>query len=367
MTPAAARARLGRTAILFLAGLAATSAPWSEAPAGEEPVEVDATTIPPGTIQRIAAPGPLDWEPLEASMFVCYPGRIWAVSVQETTPGTVRTDRGDQPLRETRVRIRLDDGNGGTDLGYVQHLDNRTVALLDPDDPRVEAGATLRRDPDDPWPNTCGVGIRDTGFPVDLDNDGRNELVLRYYATAGGPDAEGLLLVEEGKDGRPRIVPMSDFVGTVRLDDAVLTDIERSRTAHMTTLTADFRPLTGCRFIAQLGIRGEAACKDCCQMPVILHPDEQGIFHPIYDRPLQRPLLDRVRDDLQLVASGGPDEPLSSAEQAALARAAAFFYLTGSGRGTREQLMKALGARAERADSQLLLDRIENYFLLDAG
>ena len=42
---------------------------------------------------------------------------------------------------------------------------------------------------------------------------------------------------------------------------------------------------------------------------------------------------------------------------------ASFFYLTGQGERTREQLEKALGDRKDDIQAQVLLDQLERFFL----
>ncbi len=83
----------------------------------------------------------------------------------------------------------------------------------------------------------------------------------------------------------------------------------------------------------------------------------------MYVREVQGSLLPRVQADLNLVHSGESD-PMATGEQVALARAAAFFYLTGQGQETiRESLAKALGPRGDQAGVRLLLNRLAKYFL----
>jgi hypothetical protein len=83
----------------------------------------------------------------------------------------------------------------------------------------------------------------------------------------------------------------------------------------------------------------------------------------VYDYDTQRSLVDRLRDDLLEAKQGAPGEPPTSAQQAALAKAGAFYYFTGTGRSTRYELEKALGAQARQLRFQLLLSRMDAYFL----
>jgi hypothetical protein len=143
----------------------------------------------------------------------------------------------------------------------------------------------------------------------------------------------------------------------------VLQDLVFVEGSNKPLLQARYRPLEGCRFLAQLEIPGQAECDHCCEMPVFLREIVYGHFLPSYYRPLQQGLLERLRQDLATVSEGDPGEPLLSIEQAALARAASFFYLTGQGLKTREQLETALGSRKDDYRARLLLDRLEKFFL----
>jgi hypothetical protein len=148
----------------------------------------------------------------------------------------------------------------------------------------------------------------------------------------------------------------------VRFEEGIITSIRFPAAAQDPMLEGQLLPLYNCRFLPRLQIHGEEACRTCCLVPMVLHRDEKGLFQPVFDKATQGGLLIRLQADLEVVRQGGPG-PLTPPEQAALARAAAFFYLTGMGRGTRGQLEKALGSRASIPQSAQLLGRLDRFFL----
>ncbi|MEZ4649538.1 MAG: hypothetical protein R3E97_12305 [Candidatus Eisenbacteria bacterium] len=322
-------------------------------------------------MERIASTGIPEWTEVEQRVFLRHPGTRWTLYIEESRSGTVVSGEREAPIRQTRVRVALQRPEQGdeVDIGYLQHLSNIEVAVLEPGDPRLDEPPVVNLDPQNPWPNPAGWSFVDTQASVDLDDDDQNELFLRYYATISDPRASGILPISANEFGTPRIMDLGEFVSPVRTDGLHLTALDwPDRRMFDPVFRAVFLPAEECRFLAQLGIRGELDCDHCCALPIYLrrtaNDPEDRMFHPFFDREKQGgDVLDRVRKDIGLVSAGEPGVELTAAEQAALARAAFFFYYSGSGIQSRLNLEKALGDRAGDYKNELLLDEIEDYFL----
>ncbi len=104
------------------------------------------------------------------------------------------------------------------------------------------------------------------------------------------------------------------------------------------------------------------ACDNCCTFPVLLHRGNSG-YAPAYESVTQKILLDRVEGEIGEVAGLDPSVSLRSVDEAAIAEAAAVFYLTGTGQATRTELIRMLGWRGDDVRVRLLLDRLERFFL----
>ena len=330
-----------------------------------------ADPVPPAPVERVAARGFPEWTVIDQRPFLRNPTVRWNLYLEEWTSGQIVSGARTTPIRQTRIRIALQRRDEGdeVDVGYVQHLSNVEIAVLEPGDPRLDEPPAVNLDPENPWPNPAGWNFVDLRENVDLDDDDDNDLLLRYYATAADPRAQGIAALSADEFGTPRLMDLSEFVGTVKTEGLHLVDLDWPDPRMMDPiLHAIFLPAEGCRFLAQLGIHGETQCDHCCSIQVYLrravNDPEDRLFRPFFDRERQgSEVLDRVRHDIALVSTGEESPELTSAEEAALARVASFFYLTGSGIQSRLNLEKALGERANNYKSQLLLDRIENYFL----
>ncbi|MBK8232264.1 MAG: hypothetical protein IPK72_17180 [Candidatus Eisenbacteria bacterium] len=321
--------------------------------------------LPPGDARREAAPGPLTWKSIHTTVHVIDPRVRWQIAVEECSPGTLIAFDQRRPLRQTRLRISRAEGRGakaGATLGLLMHLDNLEVALLPPDDPRVTAAPTVQADSLNPWPNTCGLEVRELEHPIDLDLDGRQEVIVKRYATIAGRAASGLLVLAADQGGRPVLLPLPSIVRGLRSESLQLQDLHWNRKDLQPTLVCDHLGLVGCGFLNEVGIRGEAQCEDCCQVTILLQRATDLFYHPNYVRDRQLGQLDRLRSDLKEIAIGDPAQALTSYQEASLARAAAFLYLTGAGPRARETLITALGPRAATFRPRLLLDRLERYF-----
>lgn len=323
---------------------------------------------PAEDVQRSAQEGPIRWAPIERSVVMISPTTRWIVIEEEATPGVARSGQSTRDIRQTRIRIAVETEYGEADVAVVQHLGNQQIEVFDPEDERLFRTPRVSQNPDDPWPNTCGISFHDTQRPIDLNLDGRNEIALRFYATVPDEGASGLALIEETPEGTARLLPANEVIGTIRAPEAVLSEIFWDPRSRSPLLVIKYLPLEDCRFLAQLQIRGELDCRNCCRMPVILSQQADGLYHPGYISDRQKPFLERLQRDIAVVSAGKEkDEDLSSAEKASLARMAAFFYLTGTGRSTRTELGRALGPRGDRYKVRLFVDELESYFLAESG
>lgn len=331
---------------------------WESRPPGIDRPE------PPSSGTREAATS-LTWTEGPARRFLWSSGKAWLVVPETAVTGWMARSGERRPIRQTRLRIEDDHKGKHHVLAWLQHTANTEVSILLPGDRHLDATGAAMDDSLRPWPNTCSLRPYDLDRDIDLNHNGRMELPIRSSVSLPDPAASLILLLEADDHGRPRLVPMSEFVGTVRFEEGIITSIGFPKDAKDPVLEGQFLPLYNCRFLARLQIPGQEACRYCCMIPMVLHRDESGLFQPVFDRTAQRGLLTRFQSDIAVLQRGGPG-PLISSEKTALARAAAFLYLTGVGRGTRGEIEKALGPRAKLLQSVQLLDRLDRFFLAPA-
>jgi len=321
---------------------------------------------PAEPVTRKAAAAPLTWKAIDLRDFYS-PGAEWTVYLESAETGVAVTASRTSPIRQTRLRICLKDEAGNErDIAYVQHRDNLTIDILEPDDPALTAAPVVRNDDADPWPNPCGFNFVETKHTIDIDEDDHLDLAVKFYSTVSDPEARGLLLLDEGPDGFPTRVVLDEVLDVLDPSRIALQDIVYPDDSNKPLLEARYRPLEKCGFLVELDIPGEAECESCCDMRIYLREIVYRQWVPTYYRPLQHGLLDRVRKDVAMVSSSDPAGPLLSMEKASLARMASFFYLTGQGERTREQLETALGPRKDDIEAQVLMDKLERYFLTPA-
>jgi hypothetical protein len=304
----------------------------------------------------------MTWTEGSARRFLWSRGKTWLVVPETAITGWLVRPGERRPIHQTRLRIEDHRKGKHRVLAWLQHTANTEVSVLPPGDRRLDDTSTAMDDSLRPWPNACSLRPYDLDQDIDLNRNGRMELAIRSSVSLPDPAASLILLLEADEDGRPRLVPMSEFVGTVRFEEGIITSIRFPQGAKDPVLEGQFLPLYNCRFLARLQIPGEEACRTCCMVPMLLRRSENGLFQPVFDRTAQGGLLARFEADLAVVQQGGTG-PLIPPEKVALARAAAFLYLTGTGRGTREQLEKALGSRADLPQSGQLLGRLDRFFL----
>jgi hypothetical protein len=307
----------------------------------------------------------LNWEPGEPRSFLSEPGRVWLVTPETAVTGwAISADRR-REIQQTRLRIDERQGDSLRPLAWLQHVGNTEILLLRPGDSRLDFIGTALSDSLRPWPNTCSLSLLEQDRALDLNLNNRMELAVRFFATVSEP-ASGIVLVEPDSAGAPRLVAPEELADRVLLREAVLTAIRWQPPSRDPILELRVAPLYRCRFLSLLGIRGATECETCCEIPVMLVRTKDGAFRAAYDREVHSGLLERLKADLTLVQEGRSD-PMSSEERAALARAASFFYLTGHGAATGDELRKALGARATQPAALLLLKKLDEFFLPESA
>lgn len=325
----------------------------------QTPVPIDAESS-----TRTAATAPLTWTAIDLRDFYSQPGVEWIIYLEEAETGSAVSSTRTTPIRQTRLRICVqEEGERERDLAFVQHVSNLEIRILRPEDPALDAAPSLSSSAEDPWPNPSGFNFVETKHTLDIDEDDHLDLAIKFYATVGDPEARGLLLLDEGPDGFPNPVALDTVLEVLDPAQVAVQDLVFPEDSNKPFLVARYRPLADCRFLTEMDIPGEAECKDCCEMPVYFREIAYAHWVPSYYRPVQNGLLDRVRQDVATVSSGDPAAPLRSVEQAALARMASFFYLTGQGERTREQLETALGPRKDDTRAQVLMGQLERFFL----
>lgn len=305
------------------------------------------------------------WTEGSAREFTHSRGRTWRVVPETAVTGWLVRPGERRAIHQTRLRIEDQRKGKQRVLAWLQHTANTEVSILRPGDGRLGRIGAAIDDSLRPWPNACSVMLYELDHSIDLNRNGRMELPIRSSVSLPDPSASLLLFLEADDHGLPRLVPKSEFVGTVRFEEGIITSARFQKGMEDPVLEAQWLPLYQCRFLARLQIPGEEACRNCCMIPMVLRRDEDGFFRPAFDKTTQGGLLKRFEAEVAALQQGGPG-PLTPPEMVALARAASFLYLTGVGGGTREQLEKALGPRARLPRTAQLLDRLDRFFLAPA-
>ena len=324
-------------------------------PAGSNRPEME----PPGT--REAATG-ITWTEGPPLRFLWSRGKAWLVVPETAVTGWLVWSGGRRPIRQTRLRIEDHHKGKHHVLAWLQHTANTEVSILLPGDRRLDGACAATDDSLRPWPNACSLLPYDLDHDIDLNRNGRMELPVKSSVSLPDPAASLILLIEADANGRPRLVPSREFVGTVRFEEGIITSIRFPKGAKDPVLEGQFLPLYNCRYLARLQIPGQEACRNCCMVPMVLRCEEAGLFQPVFDKTVQGGLLTRLEADVAVVQQSGSG-PLTPPQKTALAREASFLYLTGVGRGTRKQLEETLGPRAILPQTVQLLDRLDRFFL----
>ncbi len=314
-------------------------------------------------------PGPGSWRFQEQAAIPGGAGSAasWRIVIETRPLGTIRGEERETAVALPRARIQRVSGRDTTTLAVLLPTGNAEVALLPPKSPEVQAvPSEMAEDELGRWPNACRLSIRDGSGGLDLDDDGNPEVLLSRFCTCAGFGCSSLALIELNpvKEGGPAILDPASLAYGVRLGKVLLQQVEANpEEPSRPTLDLAVDYLRDCRYIAEVGVTGEPDCGNCCQIPVRMRASSRGTYDPEFHRPIHQRLLDKVQEDLNYVASGDPEQPLRSEEKARIARAAAFFYLTGLGSATRTTIVSSLSKRTSQPDVQELLDRLEQFFL----
>ncbi len=310
----------------------------------------------------ILAPGP--WTVTETVVVPGRAGAAWRVRTSVRPLGYLAGERGEVMVELPRVEFQRVTGRDDTvTVAVALPVDNRDMGIFPPGSPEESAvPSEPGEDPFGRWPNACGISILDATGALDPDGDGSPEIALRRFCSCTAPACAGIVLVSLRPRG-PVILDPASLVPDIRLGRVVLEEILPDSDAARPIFRIAPDLLEECRMIAALAIPGKNECAECCRFPVLLRAAAGGSYEPYYDRHRQSAWLERAKNDVAFAAAGDPARPLRSVEQAQVARAAAFFYLTGSGAATRKVIADGLGVRARDFRSQELLRRIERYFL----
>ncbi len=310
----------------------------------------------------IASPGP--WETLQREVIsgAGRSGGDWVLLVERRRIGSILGGRAEIDVTTSRLRVLEMRGRDSLKRAVVLPTSNRDLAVFAPEDPEVEnVPIRLTADRWGRWPNLCSLTILDAQAGFDLDKDGALEIALRRVCSCPSSECSGIAFLSLDADG-VRLLDPSRLVAGLDVGPLRVRDIRPGEDPARPILDVAPEMLDGCRFIARLGIRGEAECEECCSFPVLIRPDERG-YAVFFDRSSQMEALRRAEKDLGWVAAGNPVEPLRPMELALVARAASFYYLTGTGDSAKETIVEILGPRARDFQLVTLLRRIDDLFL----
>ena len=329
----------------------------------EEPDRSRGPVPPPARrAEWTQSPGP--WEPLESSIIRAGSGTRWKLTVGRRVLGTLQSGRTDVPVYLPRMQVKRIAHRDTSTVAVLLPTDNRDVALFPPGSPEESAiPSEPTQDAWGRWPNPCGFSLLDATGHLDLDHDGVPEAAIRRFCACPASACSGIIFVELNDKG-PTLLDPASLVREPRLGRLVVERMDASGDSSRPVLAVAPDFLEGCRFIAMLGVRGEAECPDCCRIPVLLRALSGGGYEVFSDRAEHSRWLQKAEDDLSYVASGNPGEPLHANEEARIARAAAVLYLTGSGAQTHQIISQAIEKdRGPDFRLEILLRRLDELFL----
>lgn len=322
----------------------------------------DPLSPPPQRAGWIPSPGP--WEILQREDLrqAGESGEDWRVIAERRPIGSLLGGRAEIRVYLPRLRVMRLQGDDSLDVAIAIPTGNRDLAVLSPEDPEISAVPSQEtEDRWGRWPNLCSLTILDAQTRIDLDGDGSAEIAFRRVCSCRSSECSGIAFLSLDPRG-VRLLDPSGLVEGIDLGPVRVRDMHTSNDPARPILEIEPELLTGCRFLARLGIRGEADCEDCCLFPVLIRP--AGSAYEVYfDRPRQLDALRRAEKDLGWVAAGPPDEPLRSVELAMVARAASFYHLTGTGEKASRTIRETLGSRAQDWELQSMLRRIDDLFM----
>jgi hypothetical protein len=311
-------------------------------------------------------PSPGSWEPLESAIVGDAQGETWRIGSERRLLGGLRNRAVDLPVYLPRILFQRIHGGDTATVGILLPTDNGGVRVYPADDPEVSAvPSEATEDTWGRWPNPCSFTMLEVTGKLDLDADGRTDVAIGRMCSCPSVACSGTIFVTLGPDGASLLDP-ADLVKDVRLGRVSVREMIASGDSARPVLRVDPEVLDACRFIALAGVRGESGCANCCSFPVMLRPIFGGEYEPFYDSLRQKIWKSKSDEHVTFVASGDPLSPPTSEEEARLAQAAAFYYLTGTGRRSHEALNAALGQRARDFHIQDVLNRLDRVFLPDS-
>lgn len=330
----------------------------SESPESR-PADTTQPYTPPAR-QATWTPSPGPWETLDRQRIDGRDGSHWLVESARRRIGEIVGGRVPVEVDLPRVAFDRIDGEDTVRVAVLLQDGNRDVILRPPGG--AEESAVPSESTEDAygrWPNACSLTILDGSSLLDLDDDGHPEVGVRRMCSCPSLPCEGIELIELEPAG-PRILDPSALIGNVDVGAVVVEGMEDGRNHARPVLRLAPDLLDGCRLIALAGVRGSSECTDCCRFEVLARPTDAG-YEVYYDSKVQKPQLRRAQKDVGYVAGG--TGPLRSAEEAQIARAASFYYLTGLGSRTSGLIIEELGVRGSEPGVRRLLDRLEAIFL----
>ncbi len=346
--------------LVAIAALLASGDAGAQRPTWAEPPYV----APQRRADWIPSPGP--WEPLENVVLVDPEGETWRIASERRLLGGLRDRPVDLPVYLPRIVFERIHGGDTSAVAVLLPSDNGSVRIFPPDDPEISGVPSAPgEDTWGRWPNPCSFSIIDATGKLDLDADGRIEVAIGRMCSCPSVACSGTVFVTLGPDGASILDP-ADLVHDVRLGRVSVREMIATTDSSRPVLRVDPEVLDQCRFITLAGVRGHNDCAGCCSFPVMLRPIVGGEYETYYDSQRQKVWKDKSNEYVTFVISGDPLSPPSSEEEAKLAQAAAFFYLTGSGGNSHGELNIALGDRARDFHLQEVLNRLDRVFLPDS-
>jgi len=323
--------------------------------------------IPPPPREATWLPSPGVWERIESAVLRDAQGDEWRISVERRLLGGLRNRAVDEPVYFPRAIFERIHGKDTIAIAVLLPTDNADVAIFPPNDPEVSAvPSQAAEDTWGRWPNPCSFTIVDATGRLDIDSGGRTEVAIGRMCACPSIACSGIVFVRIGPDGASVLDP-SRLVRDVAIGRISVREMIASSDSSRPVLSVEPEILDDCRFIALAGVRGRTDCKDCCTFPVLLRPTFGGEYQVFYDYTRQQAWKNKMNDLIGYVAAGDLQAPPTSDEEARLAQAAAFFYLTGSGSRTHQGVNDALGQRAHNFHLQEVLNRMDRIFLPDTS
>jgi hypothetical protein len=352
--------RIAAWAALFLLIAVGAAAQSPAGPGHPRRAEGDPRPADPARA-AVWTPDPGSWVTLERQAIHGAKGWDWLIESGQRRLGSLTGQRTAVEVDLPRIVIgRVE--RGETTLVCVLLPDgNRDLILRPPgsgDESAQPSEAT--EDAYGRWPNPCSFAIHDASGNLDLDGDGTPEIAIRRFCSCASVPCSGIVFIE--LDPRePRLLDIPSIIGNADLGPVTIRETDGRKDPARPILTIAPDLLDGCRFIAMAGVRGASECDDCCVIPVLAGPVKGG-YALFYDPDRQKEQLRQAQKDIGYVAAGAPG-PFRSNEEAQIARAASFYYLTGLGSKTRDLLTNELGARGRDPRALELLERLDEIFL----